>query len=71
MKCILVVRDQSVFFVKLNCFVYSAYQLYLEATIIMKYFINITDNGECAQTCTNNYGSFECSCRSGYTKSEL
>ena len=26
-----------------------------------------TNNGGCAQTCTNNVGSFVCSCQSGYT----
>ena len=26
-----------------------------------------TDNGGCAQTCTNTVGSFVCSCQSGYT----
>ena len=26
-----------------------------------------TSNGGCAQTCTNNVGSFVCSCQSGYT----
>ena len=26
-----------------------------------------TDNGGCNQTCTNNHGSYECSCDIGYT----
>ena len=26
-----------------------------------------TNNGGCAQTCTNTVGSFVCSCQSGYT----
>lgn len=26
-----------------------------------------TDNGGCAQICTNVFGSFECSCSAGYT----
>ena len=26
-----------------------------------------TNNGGCAQTCTNTVGSFQCTCRSGYT----
>ncbi len=26
-----------------------------------------TNNGGCAQTCTNNAGSFQCSCGSGYS----
>ena len=25
-----------------------------------------TNNGGCAQTCTNNVGSYQCSCRTGY-----
>ena len=26
----------------------------------------MSDNGGCNQTCTNIYGSFECSCGTGY-----
>jgi len=26
-----------------------------------------TENGGCEQTCTNNDGSFDCSCDAGYT----